>query len=177
MVPGKRVLDIGCEVGDWCCLAAHFGAIRVDGFDIQEGMVKLAKQATSHLDTVHIQLGDVVQMPYKNASFDVAMSLFVTCNLSPEAFAKHFQELYRVLAPGGKAILLMPTDWSHSGLYTKIESNSFVVEQNIANVLAKIPKHPATSEVTKAFNEDDDILMSTFSVDDAGDIFLIKNIN
>ena len=177
MVPGKRVLDIGCGVGDWCCLAAHCGAIRVDGFDIQEEMVKLAKQATSHLDTVHIQLGNVAQMPYKNASFDVAMSLFVTCNLSPEVFAKHFQELYRVLAPGGKAILLIPTDWSHSGLYTKIESDSLVVEQNIAKVLAKIPRHPTTSEVTKAFNEDDDILMSTFSVDDAGDIFLVKNIN
>ena len=56
-------------------------------------MVKLAKQATSHLDQVHIQIGDVADMPYDDASFDVAMSLFVTQNLSPEA-SKHFQELY-----------------------------------------------------------------------------------
>ena len=58
-------------------------------------------------------------LQYEDTSFDVAMSLFVTCNLSPEAFAKHFQELYRVLAPGGKVILLIPTNWSHSGLSCK----------------------------------------------------------
>ena len=54
MVPGKRVLDIGCRAGDWCCLAAQYGAKSVEGFDIQEEMVKLAKQATAHLDTVNI---------------------------------------------------------------------------------------------------------------------------
>ena len=49
-------------------------------------------------------------MPYDDASFDVAISLFVTCNLSSEAFAKDFQEIHRMLAPGGKAILLIPSD-------------------------------------------------------------------
>ena len=177
MVPGKRVLDIGCGVGDWCCLAAHCGAITVNGFDIQEEMVKLARQMTIHLDTVHIQLGDVAQMPYDNASFDVAISLFVTCNLSPNAFAKHFQELYRVLVPGGKAILLIPTDWSHSGLYTKFEADPMKVEHKIIETLAKIPKHPTTDQITKAFKEDTDILMSSFAVGAEGDIFLIKNVN
>ena len=46
-------------------------------------MVELAKQATSHLDMVHIQVGDAADIPYDDASFDVAISLFVTCNLSP----------------------------------------------------------------------------------------------
>ena len=78
MVPGKRVLDIGCTVGDWCSLVAQYGAKTVDGFDIQEEMVGLAKQATSHLDMVHIQVGDAADIPYDDASFDVAISLFVT---------------------------------------------------------------------------------------------------
>ena len=120
LVQGKKVLDIGCGVGDWCHLAARYGAKSVDGFDIQEDMVAIAKRATSHLNTVHIQVGDAANMPYGDGSFDVAISLFVTCNLSPEAFAKHFKELFRVLVPGGKAILLIPTDWCNSNLYTKI---------------------------------------------------------
>ena len=91
------VLDIGCGAGNWCYAAAQYGAKTVDGFDIQEEMVELAKQATSHLDMVHIQVGDAADMPYDDASFDVAISFFVTCNLPPKAFAKHFQELYRVL--------------------------------------------------------------------------------
>ena len=88
-VPGKRVLDIGCGAGNWCHTAAQCGAKTVDGFDIQEEMVELAKQTTSHLDMVHIQVGDAADMPYDDASFDVATSLFVTCNLPSKVFTKH----------------------------------------------------------------------------------------
>ena len=38
-------------------LAAQYGAKAVDGIDVQEEMVELAKQATSDLDMVHIQVG------------------------------------------------------------------------------------------------------------------------
>ena len=177
MVPGKRVLDIGCGVGDWCCLAAQYGAKTVDGFDIQKEMVELAKQTTSHLDTVHIQVGDAADMPYDDASFDVALSLFVTCNLSPEAFAKHFQELHQVLVPGGKAILQIPTDWANSGLYTKIEADPATVEKQIAQILEIFPRNPTTAQVTKAFENADDILVACFAVDNGGNLFHIKNIN
>jgi len=139
LVKGKRVLDVGCGVGDWCCLAAHYGAKSVDGFDIQPEMVELAKQATSHLNMVHIQVGDAADMPYDDDSFDVAISLFVTCNLSPEVYAKHFEELKRVLVPGGKAVLLIPTDFSHSKLYTRIEADPAIVEDEIAEILAQYP--------------------------------------
>ena len=82
MVPDKKVLGIGCGVGDWCSLVAQCGAKTVDGFDIQrEEMVELVKQATSHLNNLRIQVGGVAGMPYNDASFDVAISLFVTCNL------------------------------------------------------------------------------------------------
>jgi len=177
IVPGKKVLDIGCGVGNWCCLAAQYGAKTVDGFDIQEEMVKLAKQATSHLSVVNIKVGDVINMPYDDASFDVAISFFVTCNLSPEAFEKHFQELYRVLIPSGKAILLIPTDYSHSGLCTKNEADPAVVENDIAQILTKIPKYPTTAQVTEAFEDANDILVACFAVNAKGNLFHVKKIN
>ena len=177
MVPGKRVLDVGCGVGDWCSLVAQYGAKTVDGFDIQEEMVERARQATSHLDMVHIQVGDVADMPYDDASFDVVLSLFVTCNLSPEVFERHFQELYRVLVPNGKAVLLTPTDWSHSRLYTKIEADPTTVEESITQMLAKVPKHPATAQVKEAFDDSNDIIMICFAVDVKGDIYHVKKIN
>ena len=95
LVPCKRVLDIGCGGGNWCVTAAQYGANKNNSdFDIQPEMVKLAKQATSHLqDMVHIQVGNAEDMPYDDDSFDVAITLFVTCNLPCKVFLKHFKEL------------------------------------------------------------------------------------
>ena len=177
LVYGKRVLDIGCGVGNWCYLAAQYGAKSVDGFDIQEEMVELARQATAHLDPVSIQVGDASDMPYDDASFDVAISLFVTCNLSHEAFAKHFQELHRVLVPGGKAIVLTPTDYCNSKLYTKIEANQTTVENDIAQILTRLPKNPSTAQVTEAFKDVNDIFVTCFAVDAEGEIFHVKDIS
>ena len=104
--PGKKVLDIGCGSGDWACLAVECGAKSVDGFDIQEGMVELAQQATAQYGSVNICVGDVMDMPYDDNTFDVAISIFVTCNLPIKALTKHFEELNRVLVPGGKGLVL-----------------------------------------------------------------------
>ena len=135
-------------------------------------MVQRAKQTTSHLDMVNIQVGDAADMPYDDDLFDVAISLFVTCNLSPEVFEKHFQELYQVLAPNGKAILLIPTDGSHRRLYTKT-----AVDNHIAQILKTIPNHPTTVQITRALNNSDDIIVTCFAVDAKGDLFHLKKIS
>ena len=99
--PGKKVLDVGCGPGHWCCEAAKCGAKSVDGFDIYEDMVGLAQQATAQYGSVNICVGDVMDIPYDDNTFDVAISILVTCNLHTEALKKHFEELNRVLVPGG----------------------------------------------------------------------------
>ena len=177
LVSGKRVVDIGCGAGNWCVTAAQYGAKSVDGFDIQPEMVELAKQATSHLDMVHIQVGDVAEMPYDDDSFDVALSLFVTCNLSFEVCAKHFKELYRVLAPGGKAVLLAHTDWSHSKLYIKNKADLMSTEDSVAEILTTLPKYPNTAQVADVFRDTDDILTTCFALNKVGNIFHVTNTN
>ena len=62
-IPGK---DVGCGDGHWCYEAALSGAKSVDGFDIQEELVELAKQTTSQFSTVNIRVGDVMNMPYED---------------------------------------------------------------------------------------------------------------
>ena len=173
----ERFLDIGCGSGNWCRTAAQYGAKTVDGFDIQEKMVELAKKATSELDNVNIQVGDVANMPYNDASFDVATSFFVTCNLPLQGFEKQFQELYRVLVPGGKAILIITTDWYHSRLYTKMGVDPAAVENKITQILKQLPKYPTTPQITKAFKDDIGIYAATFAVDAKGDAFRVKSID
>ena len=177
LVHGKRFLDIGCGLGDWCRTAAQYGAKTVDGFDIQEKMVELAKKATSELNNVSIQVGDAANMPYNAASFDVATSFFVTCDLPLQGFEKLFQELYRVLVPGGKAILLITTDCCHSRLYTKMGADPAAVEHKITQILKQLPKYPTTPQITEAFKDDIGIYVATFAVDAKGDAFRVKNID
>ena len=84
---------------------------------------------------------------YDDDSFDVAISLLVTCNLSPKVYAKHFEELKRVLVPGGKAVLLLPTDWSYSKLYTRIEADPAIVEDEITEIQETV--YPETLQLPK----------------------------
>ena len=111
-IPDKKVLDIGCGSGNWCYKAAQYGPKSVDGFDIQEDMVQLAKQVTSQFNMVNIHVGDVIYMPYDDNTFDVALSFYVTCGLRLEACISHFTEMYRVLA--------MDNIYATHGLETRI---------------------------------------------------------
>ena len=180
LVPGKRVLDVGCGIGDWCCLAAQYGAKSVDGFDIRPEMVELAKQATSHLqDVVHIQVGDAADMPYDDDSFDVAITLYVACNLPIESYVKYFKELYRVLVPDGKAIILNPNDWCQTKLYTRVDADPDIVEDEITQILQTVPRYPTTAQVTAAFKDADDVLIACFALDKNGKLFHVtaQNVN
>jgi len=108
-------------------------------------------------------------------SFDVAISLFVTCNLPSEVFLKHFKELCRVLAPGGKAILLMHTDWSHSNLCTKKKVDPATTQVNIAEILTTLPKYPNTAQIGEAFPHNHNIVTTYFTPDNTGNLVHVTN--
>ena len=127
-IPGKKVVDIGCGPGNWSYQAALCGAKSVDGFDINEEMVQLAKQATSQFSTVNIHVGDVMKMPYDNNVFDVALSVYVTCNIQLEAFISHFKDLYRVLVPGGKAMIINITKASFEKIHLRSGTDHAMME-------------------------------------------------
>ena len=151
-IPGKKVLDIGCGDGYWSYQAAQHRAKSVDGFDVQEKMVTLAKQATSQFSIVNIQLGDVINMPYDDETFDVAMSLYMTCNLDNERVSKHFKELHRVLKPGGKAVIVNLAEKSIDKVYLAVSGNEAIVKGKINKSLQQLSKYPTVSEVNKAFS-------------------------
>ena len=174
--PGKRILDIGCGTGIWCYEAARYGAERIDGFDKQEKMVELAKQATAQCNTVSIQLGDVMNMPYDDNTFDIALSLFVTCELPIEILPKHFKELHRVLIPGGKALVLNLTNQAFQVNLTD-GANEVVVQKEIDQALASIPNRPTQQQISKAFEDLCGIIYVSFAYDENGSLFQVKDVN
>ena len=165
---GKKVLDIGCGTGYWSYKAALSGAKSVDGFDIQEDMVQLAKQATSQFNTINICIGDVVNMPYDDNSFDVAISFYVTCCLRLEACISHFTEMYRVLTPGGKAMMVSYSASASKELILRKGANRMIVEKLIAQKLISLPNYPSQDQVNNAFEDLHDVLETFFNIDQNG---------
>lgn len=174
--PGKRILDIGCGTGDWCYKAAQCGAKSINGFDKQEKMVELAKQATSSFDTVSIQLGDIMNMPYNDNAFDIALSLFVTCELPIDMISTHFNELFRVLVPGGKALVINVSKPAFRPRLTEMASEA-VVQEKIDQILAHIPHHPSSQQISSAFEDLREVITICFAFDENGSLFQVKDSN
>lgn len=175
-VPGKRFLDVGCGRGYWCYQAARYGAKSVEGFDKQEEMVKLAKEATSHFDTVNIQLGDIMDMPYDDNTFDVAISIHVTCVLSTEMLLKHFKELYRVLVPGGKALILNLSNPAFKNILMD-GANEANVQEKIDQILSDIPEYPSQQQINEACKDLNEVVCVCFAYDKNGSLFHVKDVN
>ena len=172
--PGKRILDIGCGTGNWCYQAARYGAKIIDGFDKQEKMVQLAKQATSKFSMVNIKLGDVAIMPYDDNTFDIALSVHVTCELPIEILSKHFKELHRVLIPGGKALVVNLSKPAFQMMYS---INEAAVRQKIDQILAGLPNYPTQEQISKAFEVLHEVANACFAYDKNGSLFHVKDVS
>lgn len=84
-----RLLDIGCGTGDTLSLARKRGAQAI-GLD---------RQPT---DTGDVQ-GDLLALPFREASFDVVLGECVLC-LSPD-LGQTLEDIERILKPGGRLAL------------------------------------------------------------------------
>lgn len=100
---GKSVLDVGCGPG-WLVRNYAGGGAKVVGIDLAESAVRL----TSHsLDLFGLSglllVGDAENLPFADDTFD-----FVSCNgvlHHTPGTRVGFQEILRVLRPGGRAII------------------------------------------------------------------------
>jgi demethylmenaquinone methyltransferase/2-methoxy-6-polyprenyl-1,4-benzoquinol methylase len=98
--PGDRVLDAACGTGDLAVMAAKSGAT-VTGLDFSEPMLERARRKAPQLDWVQ---GDLLALPFPDATFDVATVGFGVRNVADLATA--IAELRRVLRPGGRLAVL-----------------------------------------------------------------------
>ena len=176
-IPGKRVLDIGCGSGNWCYKLALSGAKTVDGFDIQEEMVQLAKKATSQFGTVKIRVGDVMDVPYDDNVFDVAISFYVTCSLRLEALLSLYKELHRVLAPGGKAMIVSYSRPAFEGIFLRDGADQAVVENQIAKKLLVLPNYPTQDQINDAFEDLHDVIHAPLTVDQNGQLQRVTDVD
>ena len=109
LAPGDRVLDVCGGTGDLAILAARAvgPAGQVAIYDINRAMIKagLHKMANTDIETRlwHVQ-GNAECISFPDRHFDAAMVGFGIRNVTH--IQKGFEEMYRVLKPGGKLMCL-----------------------------------------------------------------------
>ena len=96
ILPGSRVLDLGCGPGHVARALQETGA-EVSGIDFSQRMVELAREL--HPET-RFQQADAEQIPESDNRLDAVVSNFVVHHLANPV--RVFSEVARVLKPGGR---------------------------------------------------------------------------
>lgn len=113
--PVRRVLDVGCGPGSLTFLAAqHYSDAELVGADFTRAMLAEATGRALMRPAPRrprFARASVTSLPFRDASFDVAMSAYVARSLPRLGDA--FRELRRVLAPGGTLLTLEITEPTH----------------------------------------------------------------
>jgi ubiquinone/menaquinone biosynthesis methyltransferase len=104
--PRERALDLACGTGDIAFALADRGAWTI-GLDITHRMVQLGRRragATANQLAVRFVTGDMTNLPFQSAAFDLVSTGYGLRNV-PELDAA-IDEIARVLKPGGRLLSL-----------------------------------------------------------------------
>ena len=99
-----KLLNLGCGHGaDFLPFAKSF---ELYGIDFSEEMLRLARKYAAKFDfPVSLAAADLCNLPYTDESFDFAIAVATYHHLDKKQQLPAFQELKRVLKPGGAAFI------------------------------------------------------------------------
>jgi len=105
VTPEDTVLDVACGPGLTACAFAK-AALRVTGIDITPAMIDRAKarQADLGLTNLTWQVGDILSLPFHDASFSLVATRYSFHHLLDPRAA--LAEMKRALKPGGRVMVM-----------------------------------------------------------------------
>jgi SAM-dependent methyltransferase len=104
--PDMHILDVGCGIGGSTRRLSLETGCRVTGIDLSESYIDTAERLTRLLDMqdqVTFHACSALELPFEDNSFDGVWSLQM--NMNVEDKLSWLKETYRVIKPGGRAVL------------------------------------------------------------------------
>jgi len=106
---GESVLDVGCGTGDLTLAAkrAVGSSGRVFGIDASPEMIAVAQDKTAREKLeIEYRLEPIERLSFADNSMDVVLSSLMMHHLPDELKRAGLDEIYRVLKPGGRILIL-----------------------------------------------------------------------
>ena len=104
----ENLLDVATGTGDVAIMAAKMlNPSSITGIDISEGMLQLGRKKVEQAglaDKIKLEKGDSETIKYSDNSFEAVTVAFGVRNF--QNLEKGLAEIYRVLKPGGKLVVL-----------------------------------------------------------------------
>jgi len=107
--PGDSVLEVGCGTGSLTLAAKRQAGptSNVVGIDVIPGMVEYSqRKAEQAREEITFQQGSINDIPYADNTFDAVMGSFMIFHMSEETRRKGIAEIYRVLKPQGRLLIV-----------------------------------------------------------------------
>jgi len=106
---GERILEVGFGSGvAFLNLAKKYKEIH--GVDLKANTEEITALFASKRIDVFLKQGNLLQLPYEDNFFDTVLLISILEHLQPGELHTAFQEIRRVLKPGGQVVYGVPVD-------------------------------------------------------------------
>ena len=106
---GERGLEVGFGAGV-TFQNLHESYEEIYGLDLKASVNDISAAFKARQIETHLKNGSVLRMPYANDYFDAVLLISILEHLKPVQQIQAFQEIRRVLKPGGQAIYGVPIE-------------------------------------------------------------------
>lgn len=149
--PNGKLLEIGCSMGTDLLQLARRG-LQVTGIDLTEAGIELAQRRFKlyHLEA-HLRTGDAENLPFGDKTFDIVYS-FGVLHHTPNT-ARAVDEVYRVLAPGGLAVIMLYHRRSFNYVIHRLLNQPFDGHRNDRCPIERTYTKPEIYQLFKRFSK------------------------
>ena len=159
LAPGnpKLILDVATGTGDFAIETLKLNPDKVIGIDISEGMLEVGRKKMKdrgYDSKIELLSGDSENLPFEENKFDAVIVAFGVRNF--ENLEKGLAEMYRVLKPGGRMVVL---EFSKPRMFPFKQLYSFYFNYILPKIGKLVSKDPAAytylPESVQAFPDGD----------------------